>query len=565
VIRLRTFNRSISQQTRPATHPVSGDARSAEAEPTAVPARSRDRVTRIAGVVIPVMAVLATIGWMLLLRWFDLREKIEFRYFAFEKVPGQFHSTAIRRTLAIFIGTSLLYTIAAVLLARVRTMTGPIKLGALLFMAGPAIVNVLLYPVGALDVFNYMVDLKLAYHFDANPYVVTNPAFLNGDPFTGSAFLLNVPLFYGPAWLLISGLPGIVTGYESVANLLIGLKVLNLLLLAATAVLISRAQPNERRRWIAPFLFLANPLVIFEGIGNAHNDVMMTFFLIAAISAMRSSPKGWLAAPMLAISVLVKLFTGVLAPLFLVEALRTRWPIRRIALAAVAAVAVTIAVVVPFWDGGDLWSGMREGTRLGQRMDHVSPLSLAQQQAKMDFIEARPFRGYLRPYASSDVLPQAQQDELHRTFTIAFLVLAALVLAARLKRWISRERACAVTLILFALLMTNLYPWYLIPIIALFALEREALGSAFVFVATLLGLVYYPAYIWAHFNTDLPLFQVHLYLAIFLTAPMVAFLLIETVRIAFVANRRRAASAKPVWRRSPQSDQTKSDVLPSEL
>ncbi len=540
MIRLRTFNRSISQQARPAIHPGTSDTRPVEVDQTAAHALTRDRVATVAGVVIPVMAIVVTIGWLLLLRWFDLREKIAFRYFAFEKVPGQFHSTTMHRTLAIFIAASLLYMVAAVLLLRVRAMTGPIKLGALLFMTGPAIVNLLIYPVGALDVFNYIVDLKLAYHFDANPYVVTNPAFLNGDPFTASAFLLNVPLFYGPAWLVISGLPGIVTGYESVEHLLIGLKVLNLLLLAGTALLIARVQPTERRRWIAPFLFLANPLVIFEGIGNAHNDVMMTFFLVAAITAMRSQPRGWLVGPMLALSVLTKLFTGVLAPLFVLEALRNRWSLRKIALTSLATVAVTIAVVTPFWDGGDLWSGMREGTRLGQRMDHVSPLSLAQQQAKMDFIEARPFRGYLRPYASSDVLPQAQQDELHRKFTIAFLALATVVLATRLKRWISFERACAITLILFALLMTNLYPWYLIPIIALFALEREALGNAFVFVATLLGLVYYPAYVWAHFNTELPLFQVHLYLAIFLTAPMIAFLLIEPVRIAIAANRQRS-------------------------
>jgi hypothetical protein len=100
-------------------------------------------------------------------------------------------------------------------------------------------------------------------------------------------------------------------------------------------------------------------------------------------------------------------------------------------------------------------------------------------------------------------------------------------------------------MMLFALLMTNLYPWYLIPIVALLALELEPLGVAYAFAGALLGLAYYPAYVWAHFNTDKSLYQVHIFLAIFLTAPMVAFLLLETVRLVYGTNRKlQAASSK---------------------
>jgi hypothetical protein len=485
---------------------------------------------------IPAFAGLSVAIWLVLMRWYDVHERYATPYFAFEKLPGQFNSPILRKTLSLFVASSLLYAGGCVLLARVPRVTRTIKLGALAFIAGPAVVNIWIFPVGALDVFNYMVDLKLAFHYHDNPYVVTNPGWLLHDPITKSAFLLNVPLFYGPAWLVFSGIPAIFTGFDDVVRLLIGLKVLNLALLGVTAWLIARAQPTPRRRWLAPFVFLANPLVVFEGIGNAHNDVMMTVLLVAALVSIRQRRTGWLAAPALALSGLVKIFSFVAAPLFLVETLKRHWRPRAYLLAAVVAVAIGAGVTLPFWDGGDGWTGFREGTRLGQRMDHVSPLSLAQQRLKEEIAGQSAALHYLSQYSSADVVPQSEQDHLHREFTVAFAALALLVLAARVANLLTLERATALTMMLFALLMTNLYPWYLIPIVALLAMELEALGLAYVFAGTLLGLAYYPAYVWAHFNTTKSLYQVHIFLAIFLTAPLVAFLLIEILRLLYGAN-----------------------------
>lgn len=515
------------------------------AEPRSATSRTettcrRDVATLLAELILPLSAAGSILIWMILLRWYNLAEKYEIPFFAFEKVPGQFNSAILHRTLWLFIAGSLLYIVGALLIAQTRRVTSLVKVGALAFMLGPAIVNIFLYPAGALDVFNYMVDLKLAFHYGDSPYVVTNPPFIMEDPIIRSAFLLDLPLFYGPAWLLLSGVPALLTGFDDVVNLLMALKAFNLLLLGGTALLIARAQPTVRRRWLAAFLFLANPLVVFEGIGNAHNDVMMSFFLIAAVYAFRRQRESWLAAPGLALSVLVKLFTLAVGPLFLVEALKRRWRVRQFAIGLAVTVAVAVGVVAPFWDGGELWTGMREGTRLSQRMDHVSPLSLAQQREKERIANSSPRNAFLRKYASADVVPEPKQDEIRRQFTIVFGILALLVIAARMFDLISFERATALTLILFALLMTNLYPWYLIPIVALLALELEPLGIAYVFAGTLLGLSYYPAYVWGHFNSGWEKYDVHLFLAVFLTAPMLAFLAAEVVRIISTAIAHRA-------------------------
>jgi hypothetical protein len=505
----------------------------------------RDLRTLVAELALPLLAVGSVLIWLQLQRWYGVTDKIAIPYFAFEKLDGQFHSEILRKTLALFILAALFYVSGFVVLARSARISTQLKIAALAFMLGPALVNIAIYPAGALDIFNYMVDLKLAYHYDANPYVVTMPDYIMQDPITRSAFLLHIPLFYGPAWLLLSAVPAFVSGFDDVANLLMALKTFNLLLLALTAWLIALAQPNSRRRWLAAFAFLANPLVIWEGIGNVHNDVMMTTFLIAAVYAMGQKPGAWLAAPAFALSALVKLFTLAAAPLFLVETLKRRWRPRQYAVGLVATVIVAVAVIAPFWDGGDLWDGMREGTRLSQKMDHVSPYSLMMQHEKAKLAAATHNPRTLL-YASTDVLPQSTQDAIRREFTVAFLVLAVLVIAARLIDLISFERATALTLILFSLLMTNLYGWYLIPIVALLALELDPLGIAYTFAGTLLGLCYYPAYVWGHFNSGWSKTDVHLFLAVFLTAPLLAFLVVELVRIAVIAWNRRQRLTGPV-------------------
>jgi hypothetical protein len=85
------------------------------------------------------------------------------------------------------------------------------------------------------------------------------------------------------------------------------------------------------------------------------------------------------------------------------------------------------------------------------------------------------------------------------------------------------------TMMLFCLLLTNLYGWYLIPIFAVLALRRTNLGTVYLFVATALGLAYYPFYVYGHFNTGWEKLDVHLFLSIFLTVPMVIYLTAELV------------------------------------
>lgn len=453
-------------------------------------------------------------------RWYGLFDNRDNTHFSFEKIEGGFDSPVMRQTALILLVLAAAY-IAFVVILQTAGITRPAKLALAVLVSAAAVTNVFLYPVGALDVFNYMIELKLTYHYGENPYIVTFAAYRE-DPFALPAFLVDITLFYGPAWLLAMWVPTAVVGFDDVIETLLALKVFNLGLLVLAAVLIARYQRSQRLGWVAAALFLANPLVLFEGVGNAHNDVLLTVFVVGAtIALQKRSP---LAGPLLALSALVKLYTVALAPIFLVVVLKDRWGWRRTGVSAVLTLATVVVVCTPYWGEGRLVDGLRDGLEESQEMDHVSPLSLVRQYAQVQEAESHAFPDLIRSRPSFEVVPAETRERIQNGFTIAF-ALGALAIAAMVWRGRDPVRAAADTLLLLFLLMTNLYPWYLIPVIALLALHPDRLGRIYIGVATVLGLVYYPMFIYGHYNSGWTRFQIHLFLALFLTVPIVVYLL----------------------------------------
>jgi magnesium-transporting ATPase (P-type) len=484
----------------------------------------------------PLLIALAGVSiaeWLLLYRWYGLLDNRDNTHFSFEKIPGGFDSSILRETALIFIVIAAAFAAMIPLLTAIPSMPKLGAVGVIALIAGPAIANIWLYPVGALDVFNYMIELKLAYHFDQNPYLVTFEAYRQ-DPFALPAFLVNVTLFYGPAWLLASGIPALVTGYDDVIATLLGLKIFNVALIGVTALLIAWYHRDRRLAWLGAALFAANPLVLFEGVANGHNDVLLTVFVVAAMLALeRRSP---LAGPLLALSALVKLYTVALVPIFIVVALKEHWGWKRISTTVVLTSLAVVVTCTPFWGDGRLVDGLQAGLEESQEMDHVSPLSLARQYEQEQVAQDSPDTEYIRSRPSFEIVPLETQDEIKRGFTIVF-VIATLLLAFAVWRGRPPALASAETLLLLYLMMTNLYGWYLIPVIALLALWPDRLSRWYIPIATLLGLIYYPAFVWGHYNSGWTRFHIHLFLALFLTVPILLYLAARVV----------------TWRRSSQT------------
>ena len=460
-------------------------------------------------------------AWLLLLRDWSVLDYVDVPFFAFEKADGQFDSPVLRQALVLLIVLGVSYAGVLAAMRSVRALT-PVRRATLAAsIAVAALASVLLYPVGALDVFNYLVELKLAFHYDQNPYLVTFEAYKD-DSFARSAFLVDLPLFYGPVWLIVSGLPLLLTGFGGLLQALLALKVYNLGLLGIIATLIAMQHSDARARWTGIVFFLLNPLILFEGVANVHNDVLMTVFIVAGMVSLKR--RSLMAGPLLALAVMVKLYAAALAPLFIAVALRDRWPWKRAVLTTVLAVAAMAAVSLPYWSDGKMVDGFEAGLEQSQHMDHVSPLSLTQQWVQQGIAEDRPDTIFVRSRPAFEILPEDTADGIRRGYMEIF---AGLTIALALSAWKGRaeEIVAAETLLLLLLFTTNLYAWYLIPVIAMFALRRDWLSTAYVVVASILGLAYYPMYVYAHYNTEWSRFDVHLFLAQFLTVPILIYLL----------------------------------------
>src|SRR5687768_15377401 len=487
------------------------------------------------------LVLLAAASWGLFAWWYSLPANETNTHFAFEKIPGGFASPILRGTLLLFLMLGAIYAGGYLLISRQERLSQGAKVAIVASICLPAVANLFVYPVGALDVFNYMIELKLAYGYGENPYLVTFAGYRD-DPFALPAFLVDVPLFYGPVWLIAYGLPVALVGFQSIIGLLGALKLFNLGLLALTGLVIYRSHEDDRAGWLGVYLFLANPLVLFEGVGNAHNDVLMTLFLIAALVAFRR--KSVIAGPTFALSALVKLFTIVLAPLLLAVMLRDRWGWRRFALAGSLALLVVVVSVTPFWADGAMIDGFREGTAKSQEMNHVSVLSLAQQAVSTRSVSsglaplfATGSGSKSSPFVNSSPRPAWQSNPLSRMpsiaarkalitqICVAVFVALALGIALATARGRVMESGVVDTLMLFSLLVTNLYPWYLMPMVASLALWQNRRGLAYIFAGTTLGLAYYPAYVYARFGSGWDELTLHLFLALFLTVPMLCYLI----------------------------------------
>lgn len=501
---------------------------------------ARNRVDEI---VLGFLSVASLVCWIVLHGDYGLFANRNNTHFAFEKIPGGFNSATLRQTAGIFVLLGLIYFITFWI---VRTTPVLSNLGKALIattILGPAIVNVLLYPIGALDVFNYMIELKLNYFYNENPYLVTFEAYRD-DSFALPAFLVDVPLFYGPVWLLLSWIPSIFVGWDSFIRMLVALKIFNGALLLVTAFLASRFHTDPRKRWMTAFLILANPLILFEGIANVHNDVMMTAFLVASLLALKK--KSVLAGPLLVLATLVKFYPLALAPLFVVRVFADKWGWRKTAISGALSLATLVVVMAPYWHGGDMIDGLRNGINQSQEMDHVSVFSLAQQYEQQRIAEDSYNTEFLKSLSSADVLSDSTRDKLRDGFAAAFIVLAVGIALSTLKGR-SMEVAAVETLLLFLLLQTNLYPWYLIPIFALVATQLDRFGMVYLFIASALGLFYYPMYVYGHFNSGWERFHVHLFLSLFLTMPVLLFLAARPVAraITFISGRMKPPPPAP--------------------
>lgn len=239
-----------------------------------------------------------------------------------------------------------------------REASNKVTLTIFVFASLFGITLIFMYPITAIDMFNYFFAGRIFTHYHQNPMVVA-PYQFSDDPLGWTALCFWwTPSPYGPLWSLLSAIPNLLGGDNLLLNLLL-LKVEMVIFYLMSALLIyrilSKVKPHYRNAGL--FLFAWSPLVLYEGIGNGHNDIVMMFFVLLGIYAIvQGRPSLGFAALMG--SVFIKYTSALLIPFFLIFLVRQVPGIRQRAfsLGKMALIAASVALVLyaPFWSPGEI-------------------------------------------------------------------------------------------------------------------------------------------------------------------------------------------------------------------
>jgi hypothetical protein len=156
-----------------------------------------------------------------------------------------------------------------------------VLIGALAF----ALVNAYVCTTNSLDIYDYIARGRITAFLGGNPYDKTQTpnAYMTVDPFMQYASWKDKTAAYGPLWEVLSGLISYGAGDKLLANMLAhkGLALASYLLcILIIAVTLRCVSPN--RAIAGTLLFAWNPLILMEGLANAHNDLLMVALILAA-------------------------------------------------------------------------------------------------------------------------------------------------------------------------------------------------------------------------------------------------------------------------------------------
>lgn len=286
---------------------------------------------------------------------------------------------SIAGVVAFVLGLLALFGIYIWLLKRPFTFTLPdtTPYTGLLF----ALTLMFSYPVLAIDLFIYAIRTRGWGLYGFNPLATPPEALPATDPWLAlAAEWCDAASPYGVLWEAMSLGAFRLTGGNFLAHLfaLKGIAILSYVgCIFLIGAILSRLQP----RWkVAGMLAFAwNPLVLLETAQNGHNDIVMIFFLLAALWALTAGKETW-AIPLLALSVLVKFVTIFIAPLLIVHLAvkRTPWPQRWLTALRHSLILATVVIgpTLPLWPGIENWAALEASSGAGRSLLALSVFAL---------------------------------------------------------------------------------------------------------------------------------------------------------------------------------------------
>jgi len=139
------------------------------------------------------------------------------------------------------------------------------------------------YPLLSYDLFNYMFDAKIIFHYHLSPYTHKPLDFPQDD---WLRFMRWVHRYspYGPMWLIMSLVP-YALGFGKFVTTLFAFKIFIGLFHVFNTILIYKIlqKINKQHLFFGTSFYALNPLFLIEGVANAHNDVVLLSFVLLSI------------------------------------------------------------------------------------------------------------------------------------------------------------------------------------------------------------------------------------------------------------------------------------------
>jgi hypothetical protein len=256
---------------------------------------------------------------------FPLHKYYDLRRVSMGWIADRYWAAALTLAFAI-VALFLLYVSAYRILRQQssRRLWGLVLFGALTF----GMINFLVFPISSTDIYDYVSRGRISGFHGGNPLVEV-PEDYPEDPYVQLAAWRKDPSAYGPFWEVLSGLIGRFSG-GPLWNDMLGYKSIALISYTVSVLFIAsilrRVAPHQS---LSGTLFFAwNPLVILEGIANAHNDMLMIALLLGCFWFLTRNPieplrntstqqnelRNTLALVLLTLAVLVKFIPLLLLP-----------------------------------------------------------------------------------------------------------------------------------------------------------------------------------------------------------------------------------------------------------
>lgn len=264
-----------------------------------------------------------------------------------------------------------------------------------LVSAALAAISIFAYPLTAIDLFIYAIRTRGWALYGLNPLVTAPELLPRADPWLGLAGeWVGAPSPYGPLWEWLS-LGAFYLAGGGFLEHLFALKILAALAYLGCVWLVFKSLDKVWPRWAiaGTMAFAWNPLVLLESVQNGHNDIVMAFFLLAAIWVFAKwstnhrppnrpglNPLFLLICLLLALSILVKFVTAIVIPFFLIGMARPqpKWSYRLVSVLLYGFIIAGLVVLVmsPLWPGRDNWAVLRAGSNAGRSLLALLVLAL---------------------------------------------------------------------------------------------------------------------------------------------------------------------------------------------